>query len=896
MKTDILRKRYLDFFAKRAHKVIPSASLVPTDDPTVLFTSAGMAQFKNEFMGQVSDFNRAVSCQRCLRTDDLDRVGVTACHHTFFEMLGNFSFGSYFKEEAIQWAWEFLTEELKLKSEVLWVSVYQDDGEAYAIWSKKVNFPKERIVRLGAKDNFWPANAITDGPDGPDGPCGPCSEIFFDYGVDAGCKNADCKPGCSCGRFVEIWNLVFTQFNRVSKGVLEPLPNKNIDTGMGLERMASVLQGVQSNFEIDIFKPIIQSILDYRLLTIDYRLINAIADHARAVVFAIYDGVIPSNEERGYVVRKLIRKSEFHGYTLGIKEPFLHKLAPIVADIFFGAYPELKAKAKNIAEAIYLEENNFISVLRDAPRILKSEFKDNSSRLSAAGHTAFKLYDTYGIPLEITKAWAKENSFEINEEEFNQDLEKQKERSKKSSKISRGIFTPLEAGCRRQPSDASGVLPLTGFTASALISKLEETKFLGYQKLSLKEAKVLKIIKGGEGARSVGAGEACEIVLDKTPFYAESGGQVGDQGRIIKGNSIFEVEDTQKEGKVYIHRGRLVAGKLKSADLVNCQVSPARRKAISRAHTATHLLQASLRQILGSHVRQAGSLVEPDRLRFDFIHSDKISAENLRRIEDLVQEKILTGLEVSRRAMSLKTAKSSGAIALFNEKYEDKVCLVDIQDFSKELCGGTHLENSSAAGLFKIVSEGSIAKGVRRIEALTGKAAWEALTRVQEIITGLTHLTQSSEDKVLVLLEEKLKKLGNLEKEFSRLRLELFKRDTAELADKSEAVKGVRLICARYQDVDMGLLRQLVDLVKSKVSSYALCLGSSEVQKAWLAISLSADLADKGLDASKIIKEVAILIEGSGGGRANMAQAGGSNPAGLDKALEKFKEIIRQTI
>lgn len=870
MKTDILRKRYLDFFAKRAHKVIPSASLVLSDDPTVLFTSAGMAQFKNEFMGQVSDFNRAVSCQRCLRTDDLDKVGVTVCHHTFFEMLGNFSFGSYFKEEAIRWAWEFLTEELKLKPEVLWVSVYQDDAEAYTIWSKKVNFPKERIVRLGAKDNFWPANAIEDGPNGP---CGPCSEIFFDYGLDIGCKKPDCKPGCSCGRFVEVWNLVFTQFNRLAKGALEPLPNKNIDTGMGLERMASVLQGVRSNFEIDIFKPIIKTILDYQLSTINCQLINAIADHARAVVFAIYDGVIPSNEERGYVVRKLIRKSGFHGHTLGIKEPFLYKLTPIVADIFFGVYPELKAKAKNIAEVINTEEKNFISVLKDAPRILKNEFKDTSSGLESSGHTAFKLYDTYGIPFEITKAWAKENSFEINEEEFNQDLEKQKERSKKSSKISQGIFS-----------------------ASALISKLEETKFSGYQKLSLGEARILKIIKAGEGVRSVGQGEACEIVLDKTPFYAESGGQAGDQGRIIKGNSVFEVEDTQKEGKVYLHRGRLSAGKLKNADLVNCQVDSSRRKAISRAHTATHLLQASLRQVLGSHVQQAGSLVEPDRLRFDFIHSDKISAQILKRIEDLVQEKILLSLEISQRAMSLKTAKKSGAIALFNEKYDDKVRLVDIQDFSKELCGGTHLENSSQVGLFKIISEGSIAKGVRRIEASTGKSSWEAYRQAQQTITKLIDLTQSSEDKVLALLEDKLKKLVNLEKEFSRLRLELFKCDTTELAGKSEVIKGSSLICSRYQDVDIGLLRQLSDLIKSRVSSYALCLGSSQAQKAWLTVSLSADLVDKGLDASKIIKEAALLIEGSGGGRANMAQAGGDNPAGLDKALEKFKEIIRQTI
>lgn len=878
MNTDILRKRYLDFFAKRTHKMMPSASLVLNDDLTVLFTSAGMAQFKKEFLGQVSDFNRAVSSQRCLRTDDLDKVGVTACHHTFFEMLGNFSFGSYFKEEAIQWAWEFLTEDLKLKPTALWVSVYQDDAEAYTIWTKKVHFPKERIVRLGAKDNFWPANAIIDGPNGP---CGPCSEIFFDtstvlsvnYGVDARCKSANCKPGCSCGRFVEIWNLVFTQFNRVASGVLEPLPNKNIDTGMGLERMASVLQGVKSNFEIDIFRPIIKAILSYPLSAIRYPLVNAIADHIRAIVFAIYDGVIPSNEERGYVVRKLIRKSEFHGYTLGIKEPFLHTLTPIVADVFFVVYPELKTEVKNIAEVIYREEKNFISVLKDAPRILKTEFKDSASRLSAAGHTAFKLYDTYGIPLEITKAWAKENSFEINAEEFNQDLEKQKERSKKSSKISQGIFS-----------------------GSTLTFKLEETKFLGYQKLSLKEAKVLKIIKNGKGVKSIGQGEAGEIVLDKTPFYAESGGQVGDQGRIIKGNSVFEVEDTQKEGKVYLHRGRLLLGSLKNADLVSCQVDRERRKAVARAHTATHLLQASLRQVLGSHVQQAGSLVEPDRARFDFIHSDKISAENLKRIEALVQEKILAGLEVSLKQMSLKTAKSSGAIALFNEKYEDKVRLVDIQGFSKELCGGTHLENTCAVGLFKIVSEGSIAKGVRRIEVLTGKASWKALTRTQEIITRLRDLTHSSEDTVLVLLEEKFRKLENLEKDFSRLRLELFKRDTAELAGKSEIVKGVSLICAHYQDMDMGLLRQLADLVKSKVSSYALCLGSSEAQKAWLAVSLSADLIDKGLDASKIIKEAALLIDGSGGGRMNMAQAGGSNPAGLDKALEKFKEIIRRAV
>ncbi|TAN61136.1 alanine--tRNA ligase, partial [bacterium] len=598
MDTDTLRQKYLNFFARKGHKIIPSSSLVPVDDPTVLFTSAGMAQFKKEFLGQVTGVRRATSCQRCLRTDDLEKVGVTSAHHTFFEMLGNFSFGDYFKEEAIAFAWEFLLRELEINPDVLWVSVYQDDEEAYGIWSKKIKFPENRIVRLGAKENFWPANAIEDGPNGP---CGPCSEIFFDYGKDTGCKRHECDPGCNCGRFVEIWNLVFTQFNRKDKGVLEPLPNKNIDTGMGLERMASVLQGVKTNFEIDIFKPIINEIISYAGRSSRNQLLYAIADHIRAVTFAIYDGVMPSNEQRGYVVRKLIRKAEFHGYTVGIKEPFLYKLAPVVAEVFVKAYPDLRSSIGQIAAVINDEEKLFMATIMDAPRILEDEFKALDS---SGGHIAFKLYDTYGIPLEITKSWAQEKGIKINEEEFREDLRRQKERSKKASKISEGIFV-----------------------SSGLDLGIKESRFLGYRGLSVESAKILKIIKDSKMVKQALAGESCQIILDKTPFYGESGGQIGDRGRIVKGKSLFSVEDTLKQDRVIIHCGRQDSGKLKVGDSVNCAVDREFRQAVARAHTATHLLQWALREVLGTGIRQAGSLVEQDRLRFDFIYTQRVSEQ-----------------------------------------------------------------------------------------------------------------------------------------------------------------------------------------------------------------------------------------------------------------------------
>ena len=874
MDTNTVRGKYLDFFASKGHKVVSSSSLIPQDDPTLLFTSAGMNQFKEEFLGRVRGFRKATTCQRCLRTDDLDKVGVTAYHHTFFEMLGNFSFGAYFKQEAIEWAWEFLCEELKLSPNVLWVSVYEEDTLSYNIWKGKIGFPEGKIVKLGPKENFWPANAILDGPNGP---CGPCSEIFFDYGTDTGCKGPDCKPGCPCGRFVELWNLVFTQFNRKDKGILEPLPNKNIDTGMGLERMASIMQGVKSNFETDIFKPIIKAILDYPLSAIPalpagrrYPLINAIADHIRAIVFAIYDGVIPSNEERGYVVRKLIRKAEFHGYTLGIEGNFLYQLAPIAADTFKTIYPELKSKIREISDAIEQEENNFISTLKEAPRILGSEFKNIKPGGPGTGHVAFKLHDTYGIPLEITISWAREHGFEINAEEFAADLKQQQERSKKSSKISEGVFV-----------------------GEAQKINAKKTKFLGYHRLFVKDAEILMLMRDAKPLKHIAAGESCQFILDKTPFYAESGGQIGDRGRISKGKSIFVVKDTVRQGGVFLHTGIVESGRFRQGDLVLSSVDADYRKAVARAHTATHLLQAALSSILGAHIKQAGSLVEADRLRFDFVHSEKIPGETLRQIENLVQKNILGGLEVRLKEATLGQAKKSGALAFFEDRYADKVRIVGIGDFSKELCGGTHLRNSSEVGLFKIVSESSIAKGIRRVEAATGATAWEMLERSHIQLDRISDLMKTTNDKIIPLLENKFTRLDSLEKEVLRLRLEVLKYGANTLIDQAPMINNTKIICSKYQDAGIDILRQIMDLLKSKLSSYAFCLAASKDSRALLVTALSDDIVAKGLDAAEIIKEVALLIDGEGGGRKKMAQAGGSNIQQLDKALERFSEIIR---
>ncbi|MFA6350580.1 MAG: alanine--tRNA ligase, partial [Candidatus Omnitrophota bacterium] len=624
MTADILRTKFLSFFKSKKHKVVESDSLVPKDDPTVLFTPAGMNQFKKQFLGALTGFSRAATSQRCLRTGDLEKVGKTSGHHTFFEMLGNFSFGDYFKEDAINWAWEFLTKELKISESKLWVSVYRDDLEAFNIWKDKINVPVKRIVKLGDKENFWPAEAKQKGPNGP---CGPCSEIFYDYGSETGCGKADCTPACDCGRFIEIWNLVFTQFNRKDNGVLEALPNKNIDTGMGLERLTAVIQGVKNNFETDLFRPLIDEIKISAVTKNDTeqkKSIYAIADHVRAIVFSIYDGVMPSNEGRGYVIRKIIRKSILHLRSLGIAKPFLNRLVPVLAEAMKNPYPELAKRREDIAQVILSEENNFISMLNSSDAILNEKFSvlEDSADPREAGRIAFQLYDTYGLPFEITKDWTDKHRIKISEGAFEKEMQEQKERSKNTSTMKGDVF------------DVKG-----------LHLGIKATKFLGYEKAET-PAKILAILKGGTELKKASANDTVNIILDKTTLYGESGGQVADKGQIIKGKSIAEVIDSKKYDKNIVHTVTIKKGAFKKGDLIKARVDMLYRLAIERNHTATHVLQAALRQILGAHVKQQGSLVSAERLRFDFTHFKAVSAEELERVEELVNSQILSNAQL----------------------------------------------------------------------------------------------------------------------------------------------------------------------------------------------------------------------------------------------------------
>ncbi|MFA5156397.1 MAG: alanine--tRNA ligase [Candidatus Omnitrophota bacterium] len=865
MTADILRKKFLDFFKAKKHRVVESDSLVPKEDPTVLFTPAGMNQFKKQFLGEVGDFRRAATSQRCLRTDDLDKVGKTAGHHTFFEMLGNFSFGDYFKKDAIRWAWEFLIQELKISPEKLWVSVYKDDDEAYKIWKDAIGVPVNKIVKLGDKDNFWPAEAKEKGPNGP---CGPCSEIFYDFGKDKGCGEPVCDPSCPCGRFVEIWNLVFTQFNRKDGGVLEPLPQKNIDTGMGLERLAAVMQGAPNNFETDIFQPIIKEIRQGQVkgqsslgTTPSNELIYAVADHLRAVVFSIYDGILPSNEGRGYVVRKIIRKSVLALRQMGIEKPFLHKLVPVLAEIMKGPYPELSVRREDIAQVIQAEEKNFIAILDSSDRYLKEAFEGEKG-LSNSRKTAdsiFKLTDTYGLPLELIISWLEKKFGSVPltaMKLYDENLQQQRQRSKSQSNMKGDVF-------------ASGGLKLD----------IAATKFSGYKNYEV-SAKVLAIIKDGKQVKKAGKDEQVQIALDKTAFYAESGGQVSDTGVLVKGKNIFEVTDTQKSGKIIFHSGKVKAGAFKKADQVLAKVDIERRLSIARNHTATHLLQAALRQVLGPHVQQQGSLVEAGRLRFDFSHFKAVSDSELSRIEETVNSYILGSHGLSVKEMPLASAKKTGALAFFAEKYEGKVRVVSIGGFSREFCGGTHLDSTGQIGLFRIASEGSVASGIRRIEAVTGFAALQAVKQEKE--------------EMAVELEKRLSRIKELEKQLNSQKINTVKSSVDELAQSAEKIGSLKLIAKNIPGADMAALRSAVDLIKQKTAGAVIALASTASDKALLVIGVTADLTQKGIDAAALVNKAAGFIGGSGGGRKDFAQAGGNNPAGIDAALAELKNIISQ--
>ena len=871
MTADTLREKFLAFFKSKKHKILESDSLVPAGDPTILFTPAGMNQFKKEFLGFDSGFKRAATSQRCLRMDDLERVGKTRGHHTFFEMLGNFSFGDYFKDEAISWAWEFLTQELKIPAAKLWISVYRDDGEALKIWRDKIKVPAQHIIKLGDKENFWPSEAKEKGPNGP---CGPCSEIFFDWGKEAGCGKTRCSPACSCGRFVEVWNLVFTQFNRKVGGVLEPLPNKNIDTGMGLERLAAVMQGVQSNFQTDLFQPIIKEInsgIGLRV-TGNVELVYAVADHIRAIAFSIYDGVLPSNETRGYVVRKLIRKCALHLGALGFKQPFLYKLVPVVSQIMQRSYPQLLERKENIAEIILAEEKNFQHTLNSSGSLFQEKFGELLKKADPlkAGKIAFQLYDTHGIPFELTKSWLNKNKIEISQETFEQELNAQKSRSKSQSAMKGDVFgiKNLDLG-------------------------IKETKFLGYKDCAVR-AKILKIVKDNQEIKKASQGQEISIVLDKTVFYAEAGGQAADTGELVKAKNVFLVMGAQKAGNAILHIGRVKEGSFKKSDLVTAKINSWRRLAIARNHTATHLLQAALRKVLGTHVQQQGSLVAEDRLRFDFTHFKDVDKPTLDRIEAIVNEYIMRNFPLNTQEMPLSEAKKKGALAFFGEKYSQKVKVVAISDVSSELCGGTHLQSTGQIGLFKIIQEGSVASGIRRIEAITGEAALKAIKEEEVIIANTASVLGVAQDKIIPELEKRIAQIKSLEKQLHSRKLDNAKLDLDALIKNAQVIKDIKLITRVMEDLDMDILRKTADLIKQKTENAVIALGSKSDDKALLVMAVTADLVNRGADVSQWIRQVAAPLGGSGGGRKDFAQAGGTKPENFEKSFEELKNLVEK--
>jgi alanyl-tRNA synthetase len=872
MKADVLREKFLKFFESKGHRICESDSLVPKDDPTVLFTPAGMNQFKKEFLGYDSGFKRAATSQRCLRTDDLDKVGKTRGHHTFFEMLGNFSFGDYFKKEAIAWAWEFLTGELRLSAGQLWVSVYKDDDEAYEIWKNTIKVPSEKIVKLGDKENFWPSEAKEKGPNGP---CGPCSEIFFDRGKDIGCKKPECGPACNCGRFLEVWNLVFTQFNRRDNGILEPLPNKNIDTGMGLERLATVMQGVGSNFESDLFEPLIREIsLGVRNASLckDKEFIYAVSDHVRAVVFSIYDGVLPSNESRGYIVRKLIRKSILHLRSMGMTEPFVYKLVPVLAQIMKDPYPELVKRREDIAQVVLSEEKNFIHTLNSSEPLLKEKFsaltKDHDHQ--EAGRIAFQLYDTHGIPLELTMDWAEKQGIEISTVAFEQELNLQKSRSKASSAMQGDVFSDTGAGLDLSP-----------------------TVFLGYEKTAC-PAQVVRILVNGRETEEAGAGaEEVTVILDNTVFYGESGGQVGDTGLIENAGGTLKVQNTRVTNKVIMHSGRMIKGLLKKGESVHAALDTERRMAIARNHTATHLLQSALRKVLGDHVQQQGSLVAEDRLRFDFTHFKEVKDEELSRIEELVNDFILNDYRVQKSEMSLQEARGAGALAFFAEKYEEKVRVIAVNDISKELCGGTHLDATGQIGLFRIVQESSIASGVRRIEAATGKNAYRIMKEHDTVLEKLVSAWKVPSDRINQEQEKRDAQIKELEKQVSAQKLQNVAYSLDAWLRDAERINGVVFVARKIEHADMALLRKAVDLIKERQKDCFVTLGAVQDGQVFTATATNSAAVLQHADLSKVVKENAPLIGGSGGGRKDFAQAGGTIPDKLPAFFEKMKEVLK---
>lgn len=868
-----IRKEYIDFFKSKNHLAAHSFSLVPKNDKSLLLIGAGMAPLKKYFTGEATPpRNRMVTCQKCIRTGDIENVGKTARHATFFEMLGNFSFGDYFKKEATAWAWEFLTVNLEIPKEKLWVTIYLDDDEAFDIWNKEVGVPKDRIVRLGKKDNFWELEV---------GPSGPCSEIYVDRGIEHGCNHPDCKPGCECDRFIEIWNLVFTQYDKDEKGVYNDLPNPNIDTGMGLERMAAVMEDVKTIFDIAAIKDIVKKVEEISNVKYESNKekdvsIRIITDHSRAMTFLVSDGVLPSNEGRGYILRRLIRRAARHGKLLGIEGSFLTKVVDVVIDSWKVEYKELDERREMIERIVRAEEDKFQETIHQGMLILENyvDAMNSNGESILSGENAFKLYDTYGFPLDLTKEILEEKSMQVDEKKFNEYMEEQKNRA------------------RMARNDDSG---WTSKSENDLFENLKTT-FRGYETTNV-ASNITGLFVDNNPVEKLEKDQEGILTLNETSFYGESGGQVGDTGIIEGAEFKIKVLDTKKTKEDHvIHIVKVIEGEANIDDKVLAVVDEKRRNSIRRNHSATHLLHRALKDVLGEHVNQAGSVVSDNRLRFDFTHFESVTEEELVEIEKIVNEKILEALDVVTLETSLAEAQEMGVVGLFEEKYKDKVRVLSMGDYSRELCGGTHVSNTGSIGLFKILSESSIASGVRRVEAITGMATYEYINKMEQDIDEIANLVKSDKNNLTEKVSGLITNLKDKEKEIEKMKSKMASSVADDIIKSKQEVDGISYISYKVENMNMNELRNLGDEIKNRLSDGVIVLGSEKDGKVFFVSMVSEELKKKGVHAGNVIREVAKMTGGSGGGRPDMAQAGGKDPSKINGALQIVPKLIKEQL
>lgn len=856
-----IRQAFLEYFERQGHTQVPTSSLVPATDPTLLFTNAGMVQFKDVFLGaDTLDYTRATSSQRCVRAggkhNDLENVGYTARHHTFFEMLGNFSFGDYFKTEAIHYAWDLLTKEIGLPADKLWVTVFEEDSEAEDIWLNKIGIKESQFSRIGAKDNFWSM--------GDTGPCGPCTEIFYDHGdhIAGGPPGTPEEDG---DRYVEIWNLVFMQYERDASGKLNPLPKPSVDTGMGLERLCAVLQGVHNNYDTDLFQGLIKNIAaQAKLKDFTNPSLKVIADHIRSCSFLIADGVLPSNEGRGYVLRRIIRRAARHGHQLGLHEPFFHTLVEPLIDTFHGAFPELIEAKQRVQRGLLNEEERFSETLEQGMRILHDDIQDMTGKC-ISGDTVFKLYDTYGFPVDLTADIAREKNLTIDLPGFESNMQMQRERARDASRFGEGYDVALDVKAR--------------------------CEFTGYEHLN-EHTQVTELFKDNKSVENIQAGEEAIVFLAETPFYAESGGQVGDTG-LLKGDGfVFEVYDTQKKSNNNAHLGKLISGSISIDQSITAEVDQARRSKVMLNHSATHLMHAALRQVLGNHVQQKGSLVDADRLRFDFSHDAPVSHAEIVQIEEIVNQQIRLNKSAEADIMGKDEALAAGAMALFGEKYGEQVRVLSIGDFSVELCGGTHVERAGDIGVFKIIHEAGVASGVRRIEAVTGENAFNWLQSSLHDFDQVAQQLNTHRDNVSSKIEGVLKKTREIEKELAQLKAKLASQASSDIETQAQEIEGIKVLAQVLEGADTKTLRETLDKLKDKLGSAAIVLASSQGEKVTIVAGVTKDQTNR-IKAGDLVNSVATKVGGKGGGRPDMAQAGGNNPAALEAALKAVPDWVK---